>query len=122
MDRHSMKDKIVYSTEAGDLREKDSGRNAKKASHAFTKGPAPKKDGVVRVQKESKGRGGKTVSAIYGLPLSEIALMDMAARLKQKCGAGGTVKDGVILIQGDKVEAIIQHLQKEGFTVKRAGA
>ncbi len=117
-----MADKIVYSTEAGDLREKDSSRDAKKANHAFVKGPAFKKDGTVRVQKESKGRGGKTVSAVYGLPLSEIALLDMAARLKQKCGAGGTVKGGVILIQGDKVDAIIGHLQKEGFTVKRAGA
>ncbi len=117
-----MTDKIVYSTEDGDLREKDNGGDAKKVNHAFTKGPAFKKDGTVRVQKESKGRGGKTVSAIYGLPLSELALIDMAARLKQKCGVGGTVKEGVILIQGDKVDAIIRHLQKEGFTVKRAGA
>ncbi len=116
-----MNDKIVYSTEHGDLRE-DKDRGADKVKHVFTKGPAFKKDGVVRVQKESKGRGGKTVSAIYGLPLSEIAMVDMAARLKQKCGAGGTVKDGAILIQGDKVDMIIRLLLKEGFTVKRAGA
>lgn len=115
-----MADKIVYSTEFGDSREKDKDRNRDKPSPA--KNTAFKKDGVVRVQKESKGRGGKTVSAVYGLPLSEIALMDMAARLKQKCGSGGTVKDGVILIQGDKVDAIIRLLQNEGFTVKRAGA
>jgi translation initiation factor 1 len=115
-----MADKIVYSTESGDLRQDDNdkagGKHFPVKSHAF------KKDGVVRVQKESKGRGGKTVSAIYGLQLSDIALMDMAARLKQKCGTGGSVKDGVILIQGDKVDAIILLLRKEGFNVKRAGA
>ncbi|HPV40819.1 MAG TPA: stress response translation initiation inhibitor YciH [Spirochaetota bacterium] len=115
-----MTDKIVYSTESGDLREKEKDRD--RVHHVFRKSPAFKKDGVVRVQKESKGRSGKIVSAIYGLPLSDIAMMDMAARLKQKCGAGGTVKDGVILIQGDKVDMIVQLLQKEGFTVKRAGA
>ncbi len=117
-----MADKIVYSTELGDLRETVKDKDRNRANHAFSKTPAVKKDGIVRVQKESKGRGGKTVSAIYGLPLSEVALMDMAARLKQKCGTGGTVKEGVILIQGDKVDAIIQLLEKEGFTVKRAGA
>jgi translation initiation factor 1 len=117
-----MTDKIVYSTEHGDLRETGDDRDRKKTNHVFKNTPACKKDGVVRVQKESKGRGGKTVSAIYGLPISDIAMMDMAARLKQKCGTGGTVKDGVILIQGDKVDMIIQLLQKEGFTVKRAGA
>jgi len=117
-----MKDKIVYSTEQGDLRETGDDRDRKKVNHVFKNTPAFKKDGTVRVQKESKGRGGKTVSAIYGLPLSEIAMVDMAARLKQKCGAGGTVKDGAILIQGDKVDMIIQLLLKEGFTVKRAGA
>ncbi len=114
-----MADKIVYSTEFGDAREKDTKDREKQLPE---KRPAFKKDGTVRVQKESKGRGGKTVSAIYGLPLSGIALMDLAARLKQKCGTGGTVKDGVILIQGDKVDTIVQLLQNEGFTVKRAGA
>jgi translation initiation factor 1 len=113
-----MADKIVYSTEFGDAREKDKIREKPSPG----KNTLFKKDGIVRVQKESKGRGGKTVSAIYGLPLSGIALMDLAARLKQKCGTGGTVKDGVILIQGDKVDAIIQLLQNEGFAVKRAGA
>ncbi len=115
-----MADKIVYTTESGDLRKKD---NEEVRDKPFpVKTPAFRKDGIVRVQKESKGRGGKTVSVIYGLPLSDIALMDMAARLKQRCGAGGTVKDGAILIQGDKVDAIVQFLQKEGFSVKRAGA
>jgi translation initiation factor 1 len=115
-----MADKIIYSTEFGDARENDNEKGRDR--HIPAKAPAFKKDGIVRVQKESKGRGGKTVSVIYGLPLSGLALSDMAARLKQKCGTGGTVKDGVILIQGDKVDAIVRLLQNEGFTVKRAGA
>jgi translation initiation factor 1 len=108
-----MPDKIVYSTESGDLRKKhdDASRS-----------PSVKiNDGIVRVQKESKGRGGKTVSVIYGLSLSGTELSLLAARLKQKCGAGGTVKERTIIIQGDKVDFIVQLLQKEGFNVKRAG-
>lgn len=115
-----MKDKIVYSTESGDLRV--NARDANKDKPSWAQKPAFKKDGIVRVQKESKGRGGKTVTAVYGVPLSGIALIDLAARLKQKCGTGGTVKEGVVLLQGDKVDIIIRHLQDEGFTVKRAGA
>jgi translation initiation factor 1 len=108
-----MSDKIVYSTESGDLRKKQ-----KDASRS----PSIKiNDGMVRVQKESKGRGGKTVSVIYGLPLSRTELTILAARLKQKCGSGGTVKERTIIIQGDKVDFIVQLLQKEGFDAKRAG-
>jgi translation initiation factor 1 len=108
-----MSDKIVYSTESGDSRKKVKGasRTASGKTH----------DGMVRVQKESKGRGGKTVSVIYGLPLSGTELSLLAARLKQKCGAGGTVKESAIIIQGDKVDFIVQLLQKEGFNVKRSG-
>jgi translation initiation factor 1 len=105
-------DKIVYSTESGDLRKE-------KAASRSTSGKT--RDDMVRVQKESKGRGGKTVSVIYGLPISVNELSALAARLKQKCGAGGTVKEGAIIIQGDKVDFIVQLLQKEGFKVKRAG-
>ena len=108
-----MADKIVYSTESGDLRKKD-----KIASRTT---PGKIRDGMVRVQKESKGRGGKTVSVIYGLPLPETELSILATRLKQKCGAGGTVKEGAIIIQGDKVDFIVRLLQKEGFAAKRAG-
>jgi translation initiation factor 1 len=109
----SDKDAIVYSSEAGDMR--------KKEKPATRPSPGMKKDGIVRVQRESKGRGGKTVSVIYGLPLSGGGLSAIAARVKQKCGTGGTVKDGAVIIQGDKVEQIIQVLSHEGYTVKRAG-
>ena len=107
------KDTLVYSSEAGDLRSK--------AKPAPRQQPGMKKDGIVRVQRESKGRGGKTVSVVYGLPLSADGLAELAARLKQKCGTGGTVKDGAVIIQGDRVEDIMRLLSAEGYTVKRAG-
>jgi translation initiation factor 1 len=109
----SDKDSLVYSSEAGDMR--------KKEKPSPRPSPGMKKDGIVRVQRESKGRGGKTVSVVYGLPLPADGLSSIAARLKQKCGTGGTVKDGAVIIQGDKVELIIRLLSQEGFTVKRAG-
>ncbi len=115
-----MSDKLVYSSEKGDLRNtgKSPGKKKKKGGSPGT--PASIKDGVVRVQRESKGRGGKTVSVIYGLP-SGTVLGDIAKELKQKCGTGGTVKDGTIIIQGDKISVIIEHLAGKGFSVKKAG-
>jgi translation initiation factor 1 len=108
-----MSDKIVYSTETGDLRKRQNGTSRPPSGKT--------NDGIVKVQKESKGRGGKTVSVIYGLTLSGNELSLLATRLKQKCGAGGTIKDGVIIIQGDKIDFIIHLLQTEGFNAKRAG-
>jgi len=108
-----LSDRIIYSTESGDLRGK--GKNGRKPRHAL------KNDGIVRVQKESKGRGGKTVSVVYGLPLTGTELSNLAAKLKRGCGTGGSVKDCAIIIQGDKVDFIIQFLQGEGFAVKRSG-
>jgi translation initiation factor 1 len=107
------KDTLVWSSQAGDLRKKE--KSAPRPSSGM------KRDGIVRVQKESKGRGGKTVSVIYGLPLSGAALSAIAPRLKQKCGTGGTVRDGTVIIQGDKVDEILRLLSQEGFAVKRAG-
>jgi len=113
-----MSDKIVYSTETGPAKD-----GSKKVSHknASRSQPGMKNDGIVRVQRESKGRGGKTVSVIYGLPLKEPELSSLAAKLKQRCGTGGAVKDGVIIIQGDKVDTVIKIITGEGFKVKRAG-
>ncbi|MBN1497432.1 MAG: stress response translation initiation inhibitor YciH [Spirochaetes bacterium] len=108
-----MSDKIVYSTESGDLRKKPRSGAGQAAR---------RRDGIVRVRKERAGRGGKTVSVIQGLDLPEDRLTLLAARLKQQCGAGGTVKNGEIIIQGDKVAFIAGVLQKEGFTVRVSGA
>ncbi len=78
-------------------------------------------DGVVRVRRESKGRGGKTVSVISGVALDEGGLSQLAADLKRTIGTGGSVRDGDIEIQGDKVERIMAVLKTRGYTVKRSG-
>lgn len=83
--------------------------------------PPPAADGIARVRRETKGRGGKTVTTISDLPLDETRLAALAGVLKKRCGCGGSAKDGVIVIQGDHAETIVQELQKQGFKVKRAG-
>lgn len=82
---------------------------------------APKGDGIVRVGRETKGRKGKGVTLISGIPVDEVELRQLATRLKQKCGSGGTVKESVIEIQGDHRDAIVAELEELGFRVKRAG-
>ena len=81
----------------------------------------PAGDGIVRVRRESKGRGGKTVTVIAGVPLSDDAVRILAGELKRRCGTGGTVKDGLIEIQGDHRELILAELAARGFKVKAAG-
>lgn len=78
-------------------------------------------DGIVRVRRECKGRGGKTVTVISGLPLNEAGVKVVAGELKKRCGTGGTVKDGVIEIQGDHRELLLAELATRGFKAKAAG-
>jgi translation initiation factor 1 len=78
-------------------------------------------DGIVRVSRETKGRGGKAVTLVRRLPLDDAALASLAKRLRSACGAGGTVKDGVIEVQGDHADRLVPLLQAEGWKVKRAG-
>ncbi|MEE2678230.1 MAG: translation initiation factor Sui1 [Myxococcota bacterium] len=78
-------------------------------------------DGVVRVRRETKGRRGKTVTTISGVPLTPDALKDLAAELKRRCGTGGSARDGVIEIQGDHRDVLVAELEARGYTVKRAG-
>ena len=80
-----------------------------------------KGDGIIRVSRETKGRKGKCVSLVSGVPLDHGKLLELAKRLKQKCGSGGTVKDGVIEIQGDHRETIVKELAAEGYSAKKAG-
>jgi translation initiation factor 1 len=82
---------------------------------------APRGDGVVRVRRETQGRKGKTVTTIAGVPWSEARLLELTKELKQGCGAGGSLKDGVIEIQGDHRDRIVAALEQRGLTVKRAG-
>ena len=84
--------------------------------------PAPQGgDGIVRLRRETKGRGGKAVTVVTGLPGDGAALKARAKQLKQRCGVGGAVKDGAIEIQGDQRNTIRDVLEAEGFTVKLAG-
>lgn len=80
-----------------------------------------KADNIVRVQLDTKGRKGKGVTVVSGVPLADDALAQLGKQLKAQCGAGGTVKDGVIEVQGDHREVVMAALQKLGFTVKRVG-
>lgn len=81
----------------------------------------PTGDGIVRVGRETKGRKGKGVTIITGIPLSQDELKKLATQLKTRCGSGGTVKDFTIEIQGDHRELIVEELKKKGYNVKRAG-
>ncbi len=78
-------------------------------------------DGIVRVSRETKGRGGKAVTLVRGLALDADALAALGKRLRTACGAGGTAKGGVLEVQGDHAERVVKWLQAEGWTVKRAG-
>ena len=81
----------------------------------------PSTDGVVRVSRETKGRAGKGVTLVKGLALDDAALNALGKQLKTACGSGGTVKDGVIEVQGDHCERVMTLLQAQGHKVKRAG-
>ena len=82
----------------------------------------PRGDGVVRVSRETKGRGGKSVTVVKGLALDTDALAQVGKQLKTACGSGGTVKDGVIEVQGDHCDLVVETLKKLGHNnVKRAG-
>lgn len=81
----------------------------------------PAGDGVVRVSRETKGRAGKGVTLVRGVPLDDTALTALGKQLKALCGSGGTVKDGTIEVQGDHCERVMEALKAQGYTVKRAG-
>lgn len=82
---------------------------------------APRGDGVLRVSRETKGRGGKAVTVVRGALLDAAGLAALGKRLRTLCGSGGTVKDGVIEVQGDHVDRVVEALKAQGHTVKRAG-
>ena len=100
---------LVYSTEVGRIKPEED------------KPQRPKGDGIVRIQKQTKGRKGKGVCVVSGLDLEDAPLKLLAAELKKVCGCGGSVKDGTIEIQGDARDKIKAHLEKKNFTVKLAG-
>ena len=116
--------RLVYSTESGQI--------CPSCGHPTTKCTWKKKktvkkqsiypnDGIVRIRREVKGRKGKTVTAVFGLPLNDNKLQQIAKTLKHLCGSGGTVKDGVIIIQGDHRETLLNEIKKQGYTTKLFG-
>jgi translation initiation factor 1 len=77
--------------------------------------------GAVRVARTTQGRAGKSVTVITGLPLDESALATLARELKQRCGSGGTVREGTIEIQGEHRDALVAELVRRGYSARRAG-
>lgn len=77
--------------------------------------------GGVKVGRETKGRKGKGVTLISGLPLDSTGLEFLAKELKKRCGSGGTIKEGVIEIQGDHRDLLLEELAKRGWQAKRSG-
>ena len=105
--------RTVWSSEQGDLRKQES-KSRKIVS-------LPPHQQTIYLHRDSKGRGGKPVTLVKNLVLSEGDMKELAKRLKQVCGSGGTVKEEIIEIQGDQREKIAGELKKMGYRVKIAG-
>ena len=116
---------LVYSTETGricpDCSQPVAQCQCAANRRALAAASSASADGVVRVQRETKGRGGKGVTLVRGLALDAGALGALGKQLKAACGSGGTAKDGMIEVQGDHVAAVMAALVKLGYAVKRAG-
>lgn len=126
-DFHSPAFMISKSSSGGLVYSTDSGRMCPVCRHPVTScqcssaKPRLPGDGIVRVSRETKGRAGKGVTLVKGLALDDAALATLGKQLKTACGSGGTVKDGVIEVQGDHCERVMALLQAQGHKVKRAG-
>ncbi len=112
--------RLVYSDEIGSTCPK-CGQQLQKCRCNNNSVKNVKNDGIVRIQRETKGRRGKGVTLISGIPLVGDELKSLAKILKQKCGTGGTIKNGVIEIQGDHRDLLLSLLQEKGWQVKKAG-
>lgn len=111
---------LVYSTDAGRMCpacRQPAGQCTCRRAAAVSTFP----DGAVRVSRETKGRAGKGVTLVKGLGLADPELTAWAKAMKATCGTGGTVKDGVVELQGDHVTLVMAQLQKQGRAVKRTG-
>src|SRR3954452_2854606 len=104
--------RVVYSTSDGDL------RKARPADVVRARAAA---GGRVKVRREVGGRRGKTVTTVAGVPLDDAGLKELAGRLKKRCGVGGSVKDGVIELQGDHRDVVLEVLRSLGYDVVLAG-
>jgi len=120
-----MPDRLVYSTDGGRVsicpRCGLSYKECRCDLPSSEDQPAKKSDGIVRITRDRKQRKGKTVTVITGVPAGEDKIAALAQQLKKLCGSGGTVKDGVIEIQGDHCDKVQVKLAELGYKVKRAG-
>jgi translation initiation factor 1 len=114
-----MADRLVYSTGIGTLC--PNCRRAVRDCVCPNGAPGAARPGAVRVGRETKGRAGKGVTTVTGLPLSASDLETLAGRLKKRCGSGGTVREGVIEIQGEHRDTIVSELGKLGWPAKKSG-
>ena len=115
--------RLVYSTETGKICascQKPVAECTCKKTKSRSQ-PDIKIDGIIRIQREVKGRKGKTVTTVSGFQIAADELKNLATQIKRRCGTGGSVKDGVIIIQGDHRETLLFELKKQGFKVKLAG-
>ena len=115
--------RLVYSTETGRICSKCKSPISACRCKKKRTGPKPqiKPDGIIRIRREVKGRKGKTVTTLSGFDLDDKSLNFLSKPLKQHCGTGGSVKDGVVIIQGDHRDTIKGLLEGQGYTVKLAG-
>lgn len=107
------KNRTVWSSEQGDVRRQETGSRVVRS--------LPPNQQTVYLHRDSKGRGGKAVTLIKELVLSDEDMKELAKKIKQLCGSGGTIKDDVIEIQGEHREKIAGELKKMGYKVKIAG-
>ncbi len=112
--------RLVYSDEIGSTCPR-CGQRLQKCRCDNPGGKQAPKDGIVRIHRETKGRKGKGVTLGSGVPLVGNELKSLAKTLKQRCGTGGTIKNGVIEIQGDHRDLLLELLKEKGWQVKKAG-
>ena len=111
---------LVYSTDSGRMCPACR-RPVAQCTCSTSKAATPPSDGIVRVSRETKGRGGKAVTLVRGLAMDPASPDKLAKQLKAACGSGGTVKDGVVEVQGDHCDKLVALLAAQGHRVKRAG-
>ena len=115
--------RLVYSTEKGKICPscQKPGSDCTCIKKKSRSQPNIKIDGIIRIQREVKGRKGKTVTIVSGFQINADELKSLATQLKRRCGTGGSVKDGVIIIQGDHRDTLVTELKNRGFKSKIAG-
>jgi translation initiation factor 1 len=114
-----MADRIIYSTGVGALC--PNCRRSVRDCVCPKGAPGTAKATAVRVGREVKGRAGKGVTTVTGLPMRLAEIEALAAKLKKRCGSGGTVRSGVIEIQGDHRDVIVALLKELGWPTKKVG-